>query len=39
MTIFELLATDYRIRFLAQITCAPYRPITTSSSTDKRSAS
>jgi len=37
MTFFQFLATDYRIRFLAQITCAPYRP-NTLSSTDKRSA-
>jgi hypothetical protein len=39
MTIHQLLTADRRIRFLAQITCAPYRPITTSSSTDKRPAS
>jgi hypothetical protein len=38
MTILSLMTADRRIRLLAQITCAPYRP-TTLSSTEKRSAS
>ena len=38
MNIFQLFAADWRIRLLARLTCAPYRP-TTLSSTGKRSAS
>jgi hypothetical protein len=37
MNILSTLAADRRIRFLAQITCAPYRPISTSSSDTRRS--
>jgi hypothetical protein len=29
MNIISLLASDRRIRFVSQITCAPYRPIST----------
>jgi hypothetical protein len=29
MNVISLLASDRRIRFVSQITCAPYRPIST----------